>query len=175
MKHKIITRSFILAIVLQFGLGVFMTYKAAADPGMCLSFRVHLASTLMWTRFHFTAFPVAYPGFPDGHLCIFVEQRIEELVYTVFALLFGKRRCSSLDPYTRFTSLASILDVGALAVIVMRLVWRRPSSVRMSSLVQAIVKDATLYVLLLCASRIIFMSILVSARVCTTLISRNNV
>lgn len=56
-----------------------------------------------------------------------------------------------------------------------RLLWRRPPSVRMSSVVQTIVKDATIYVLLLCTSRIIFVFLLVFSGVSTTLILRNGV
>lgn len=90
MKHKFITRCFIVAIVLQFGLGLFMTYETARDSGMCLSFRFHLGLALIWTPHCFTAVPVVRPDIPDGHLCIFIEHRIEELVFTVFSLLFGK-------------------------------------------------------------------------------------
>jgi len=121
MKHGFIARCFIVAIVLQLGLGVFMTYEAVTD----------------------SALPVVHPDFPDGHLCIFVEHQIEEIVYTVFSLLF---------------------DVGVFVVIVIRLLWRRPRSVRMSSIVQTIVKDATIYVLLLCTSRIICLFLLVFAK-----------
>jgi len=64
-------------------------------------------------------------------------------------------------------------DVGAFSIIVIRLLWRRPPSVRMSSVVQTIVKDATIYVLLLCTSRIIFVFLLVFSEVLTTLILHN--
>jgi len=61
-------------------------------------------------------------------------------------------------------------DVGAFLIIVIRLLWRRPRSVRTSSVVQTIIKDATVYVLLLCTSRIIFVFLLVFSKVHTTLI-----
>ena len=61
-------------------------------------------------------------------------------------------------------------DVGAFSIIVIRLLWRRPPSVRMSSVVQTIIKDATVYVLLLCTSRIIFVFLLVFSKVLTTLL-----
>ena len=54
-----------------------------------------------------------------------------------------------------------------------RLLWRRPPSVRMSSVVQTIIKDATIYVLLLCTSRIIFVFLLVFSKVPATLILHN--
>lgn len=64
-------------------------------------------------------------------------------------------------------------DVGAFSIIVIRLLWRRPPSVRMSSVVQTIIKDATIYVLVLCTSRIIFVFLLVFSKVLTTLILHN--
>jgi len=38
MKHKFITGCFTVAIVLQFGLGVFMTYETIMAGGMYSSF-----------------------------------------------------------------------------------------------------------------------------------------
>lgn len=52
-----------------------------------------------------------------------------------------------------------MVDLGVFVVIVIRLLWRRPSSIRMPSIVQTIIQDATLYVLLLCTFRITFLSI----------------
>lgn len=170
MKHRLITGCFILAIAFQLGLGIFMTYHAIKSPGTCRSFRVHLGSALMRTRLCFTAHPVQL-DFPDGHLCIYIEHRVLEIAYTVLSLFFGKRR-SPLCAHPQLTYLA---DVVAFVVIVIRLLWRRPSSVKIPSIVQTIVKDATLYVLLLCTSRIIFVSFSVLASVCTTLLLRNNV
>lgn len=139
-------------------------------PFILSSFRIDVDVA----QLHFAALPVVPAGLPDEHLCIFAEHRIEELVFTAFSLLFGKRSSPTLELHIYLTLSVSVLDVGALVVIVIRLVWRRPPSVRMSSLVQTIVKDATLYVLLLCTSRLVFVSLLVSAKVRTTLIPRNN-
>jgi len=47
MKHKLITRCFIVAIVFQFGLGVFMTYEAITGKGMSSSFRLHSRPAVM--------------------------------------------------------------------------------------------------------------------------------
>jgi len=61
-------------------------------------------------------------------------------------------------------------DVGVLVVIVTRLVLRRPYPFRTPRIVQTIVKDAVLYVLLLCASRIGFVFLTVLGTVRTVLI-----
>jgi len=114
LKHKLVTGIFVVATVLQFGLGVFMTYLAVKH----------------------TAHPVLEVDFPDGHICVYKERKKVEIAYTSFSLLF---------------------DLGAFAVIVIRLIWRRPSSIRMPSIVQTIIQDATLYVLLLCTFRISFL------------------
>jgi len=53
MKHKIITGCFLVAIILQLGLGGFMTYLAAKNPGTYRSLRVHPGSTSMWAWLHF--------------------------------------------------------------------------------------------------------------------------
>ena len=82
----------------------------------------------------------------------------------MLSLCFGKRS-SALDPHSSFTPSASMTDVGAFSIIVIRLLWRRPPSVRMSSVVQTVIKDATIYVLLLCTSRIIFVFLLVFPKV----------
>lgn len=119
LKHKLVTGVFTAATVLQFGLGMFMTYLAATH----------------------SAHSVLAVDFPDGHICSYGKSKIEEIVYTGFSLLF---------------------DVGVFIVVGVRLLWRRPSSIKRSSIVRAVIKDATVYVLLLCTSRIIylFMSVL---------------
>lgn len=61
-------------------------------------------------------------------------------------------------------------DVGILAVIVIRLVWRRPFSVQIPTLARAVVKDVALYVLLLCTARITFIFLSVFGSVCVALI-----
>jgi len=113
MKHKFITGFFLTAIVLQFGLGIFMIYEVISQ----------------------SAYPVLQLNFPDGHLCMYAEHRAVEITYTVLSLCF---------------------DVGVFIAVVVRFLWRRPSSVRLPSVVQTIVKDATVYVLLLCTSRVVF-------------------
>ena len=35
MKHRLVTGIFVVAAVLQFGLGLFMTYLAVKRPGTC--------------------------------------------------------------------------------------------------------------------------------------------
>lgn len=42
-----------------------------------------------------TAHRVLQIDFPDGHICIFRERRPEEIVYTVYSLIFGEP-CSPL-------------------------------------------------------------------------------
>jgi len=114
MKHRLVTGMFAVAAILQFGLGIFMTYLAARG----------------------SAHPVLEVDFPEGHICIYEENRTEEIAYTGFSLLF---------------------DLGVFVVIVIRLLWRRPPSIRMPSIVQTIIQDATLYVLLLCTFRITYL------------------
>jgi len=94
MKHKFITGFFFTVIVLQFGFGIFMTYETIVRPGTCRSFRVHLGPGLMkpWFFFPSTAHPVHKVDFPEGHLCMYKEHRVEEIIYTVLSLFFGKHR-----------------------------------------------------------------------------------
>ena len=61
-------------------------------------------------------------------------------------------------------------DVGVFIVTLIRLRWRRPSSVGIPSILQTIVKNATIYVLLMCTSRVIFVLRTAFSLVCTTLI-----
>lgn len=46
---------------------------------------------MILTKFCFTAHDILEVDFPDGHICIYGEYKIEEIAYTGFSLLFGKR------------------------------------------------------------------------------------
>ena len=98
MKHKLVTGIFVTATILQFGLGMFMTYLAAKRPGKCHSFQLHLRSALILTRFYSAAHPVLEVDFPDGHICTYGENKTEEIAYTGFSLLFGERFALSFTP-----------------------------------------------------------------------------
>lgn len=95
MKHRTVTGCFFVAIVFQFGIGVFMTYLAVKESGACRSYRAHLGWALMKARPHFTAYSAAGFELPNGHLCIYNGHRTVEIAYTVYSLFFGER-CSPL-------------------------------------------------------------------------------
>lgn len=59
-------------------------------PRCVASCLIHLGSTLMQARFCLIAHPVLEVDFPDGHICIYGQTRMEEIAYTIFSLLFGK-------------------------------------------------------------------------------------
>ncbi|KAF9645360.1 hypothetical protein BDM02DRAFT_586096 [Thelephora ganbajun] len=119
-------------------------------------FQSGLGIFMTYLAARYSAHPVLEPDFPDGHLCIYNEHRTEEVVYTILSLIF---------------------DVAVFILIMTRLLWRRPPSVRIPSIIRTIVKDATLYVLLLCTSRIIFvfLSIFAAGLGHITRFSGNNV
>ena len=160
MKHKLVTGTFVVASILQFGLGIYMTYLAARRPGTHV---VHLRSALILMGFSFTAHAVLEVDFPDGHICLYGENKTEEIAYTGFSLLFGERVLCVAPLH----SIDTMVDLGAFIVIVIRLLWRRPSSIQMPSIVQTIIQDATLYVLLLCTFRIIFLFMSILTAVCS--------
>jgi hypothetical protein len=60
LKHRLVTGIFAIAIILQFGLGLFMTYLAVKFPGTGHSFRVHLRLALMWSQ-HTPSLKLAFP------------------------------------------------------------------------------------------------------------------
>ena len=64
--------------------------------------------------------------------------------------------------------LTLMADVGVFLVIMNRLLWRRPSSIKMPFVVQTIVRDATFHVLLLSTSRLIFVLLSILTTVCLT-------
>jgi hypothetical protein len=103
---------------------------------------------------------------------VYYESRVEEIIYTVFSVLFGKRY-NPLCTRPQLTPLALMVDLGVFIVIVTRLLLRRPSPFRIPRVAQTIVKDAGIYVLLLCTSRILFVLLTVLDSVCAILILRN--
>lgn len=105
-------------------------------------------------------------------MCVYYERRAEEIVYTVYSMFFGNRR-SPLCTHAQLTPLAFMADMGIFIVIVTRLLVRRPSSFRIPRIAQTIIKDAALYVLLLCTFRIAFVVMSVLGSVCTMLILHN--
>ncbi|KAF9784904.1 hypothetical protein BJ322DRAFT_1060138 [Thelephora terrestris] len=94
-----------------------------------------LGMFMTYSAARFPAHPVLEVDLPDAHLCIYEANRTEEIAYTGLSLLF---------------------DVGIFIIVIFRLLWRRPSSVKRPFIVRTIIKDATLYVLLLCTSRVTF-------------------
>ena len=64
-------------------------------------------------------------------------------------------------------------DVAVFVVIATRLLLHRPYPFRIPLIAQTIVKDAAIYALLLCTSRIAFVFSSVLGSVCTILILRN--